>query len=664
MSKLKVFFFLFIIIACTNNNEQSKWKQVDYYLKKINSNDIKETEKVKYIDTLYNNLINSKNDSINRTHLFDVVREYFKIDHNETYLKTTKELLELSIAQKDTSHIAKSLCFIGDYYENSSKIDSAFEYYSKAEKLYKKINDSLNIGRLTLYKAGILYDAGIYTESETETAKALKILIKSNHERLIYEGYNLMAITLEELNNYKTSLKYFNMALNQLDKMELNNYPKNKIVQSKASVYNNIGRVYEKTKNYQAAINLYNKGLQTQNLKKDYPKLYAILLNNLAYSKMKVGNYTNVDNQFSEALKIRDSLQITAGIISSKVSIGEYYLQKKDTLKSLKFFKEGFALAKKIKSSYDVKNTLKLLSENDIKNKDYYGKLYIKISDSLQNIERTTRNKFARIAYETEQLEEHNEILSKKNKYILISSGISILFLSFLFMIYRLKIKNKELLFIQEQQESNEKIYQLMMKQQQLNETAREEERNRIAMELHDGIVNRIFTTRFNLMQLEPEQIEKKEQLVNELINAEAEIRKVSHNLQQNLFFQDNSFQEAIIDLVNKQQNQFNTKFDISIDKYINWSLIASENKIHLYRIIQEALHNVNKYSKAEKCLVFILKTSDKITFRISDNGIGFNPDKIKPGIGLKNMKQRTKSLNGTLKISSDNEGTTIEVIF
>lgn len=664
MSKLNVFFFLFIIIACKNNNEKSKWQQADYYLKKINSDTIKETEKVKYIDTLYNNLINSNNDSINRNLLFDVVREYFKIDHNETYLKTTRELLELSVAKKDTSHTAKSLSFIGDYYENNSKIDSAFEYYSKAEKLYKKISDSVNIGRLTLYKAGILYDAGIYTESEIETAKALKILIKSDHERLIYEGYNLMALNVKELNDNKNSLKYFNMALNQLDKMELNNYPKNKIFQSKASVYNNIGRVYEKTQNYQAAINLYNKGLQTQNLKQDYPKLYAMLLNNLAYSKMKIGNYTNVDNLFSEALKIRDSLQITAGIISSNVSIGEYYLQKKDTLKSLKFFKEGFALAKKIKSSYDLKNTLKLLSENDIQNKDYYSKLYIKISDSLQNIERTTRNKFARIAYETEQVVEHNEILSKKNKYILISSVIGILFLSFLFIVYRLKIKNKELLFIQEQQESNEKIYQLMMKQQQLNETVRNDERNRIAMELHDGIINRIFTTRFNLMQLQPEQVEKKEQLVNELVNAEAEIRKVSHDLQQNLFFKDNSFQEAITHLVETQQNEFHTEFGLSIDKYIDWSLIKSESKIHIYRIIQEALHNVNKYSKAEKCFVFILKTGDKITIRISDNGIGFNPDKIKLGIGLKNMKQRTKSLNGTFKINSDNEETTIEVIF
>lgn len=296
--------------------------------------------------------------------------------------------------------------------------------------------------------------------------------------------------------------------------------------------------------------------------------------------------------------------------------------------------------------------------------KTYYSEAYIKLIDSLQTVERTTRNKFARIAYETDQLEVNNEVLTKKYKNIIIGSVIGFLFLSTFLIVYRLKIKNKELLFMQEQQKSNEKIYQLIINQKQQSEFARNEERNRIAMELHDGIVNRIFTSRFNLMQLQSEQPEKKEQLINEMANTEIEIRKVSHELQQNLSFQDNSFQEAIIRLVESQQNEFQTKFDISIDKYINWSLVTSENKIHIYRIIQEALNNVNKYSKATNCNVFIFKTGDKITFRISDNGVGFNPDKKKPGIGLKNMNQRIKSLNGVLKITSDKSGTLIEVIF
>jgi signal transduction histidine kinase len=84
-----------------------------------------------------------------------------------------------------------------------------------------------------------------------------------------------------------------------------------------------------------------------------------------------------------------------------------------------------------------------------------------------------------------------------------------------------------------------------------------------------------------------------------------------------------------------------------------------------MYRIVQEAIQNINKYSKAEKCFVILLKTSDKITIRIWDNGIGFNAEKVKYGIGLKNIKERTKALNGELKITSKIEkGTTIEIIF
>ena len=183
-------------------------------------------------------------------------------------------------------------------------------------------------------------------------------------------------------------------------------------------------------------------------------------------------------------------------------------------------------------------------------------------------------------------------------------------------------------------------------------------------MELHDGIVNSIFTTRFNLMQLESNREDQKALLVKELENTENEIRKVSHELTQNLLFEDQNLPEIVTNLVESQQNKFNTKFDITIDKYIDWSTIPSASKIHIYRIIQEALHNINKYSKAKKCFIILLKTGDKIIIRIWDNGIGFLKEKIKPGIGLKNINERTKAMNGDLIIISKiGEGTTIEIV-
>jgi signal transduction histidine kinase len=135
--------------------------------------------------------------------------------------------------------------------------------------------------------------------------------------------------------------------------------------------------------------------------------------------------------------------------------------------------------------------------------------------------------------------------------------------------------------------------------------------------------------------------------------------------LTQNLLFEDETLPEILAHLIEGQQNEFDTKFDLSVDKYIDWSAISSDAKIHVYRIIQEALQNTNKYSKAKRCCVFLLKTGDKTTIRIWDNGIGFNPGKVKRGIGLKNIKERAKSLNGALKItSSPDKGTTIEIVF
>ncbi len=657
---------LILMTACQKKtNTILDKKEVSILLKNPNFSKLKDSDKEKKLDEIYKEVLKQENDSVNRNLFFKVADKYYDLNNYDKYKKITEKVLEMALMEKDTNQIAKSLYYLGDYYDQKSKLDSAFSYYSQSEKLYKRLKDSLNIGKLTLHKAGILFDAGNFNESEIEAITALRIFPKANSTRLIYECYNVTGISLKELNNYKKSLDYFDLALKQLDQLKNENYPIEKIVNSRIACYNNIGIVYEKMKKYQEAMGFYNKGLQIKNIKQNYPKSYAVLLDNLAYSKMKSGNYKGVDKQLFESLRIRDSLGIELGVVSSKINIGEYYLIKKDTAKGLAYLKEGYVVSKKLKSSSHTIDALKLLMENDSKNKTYYTNQYLKINDSVQQVERTTRNKFARIAYETDQVEEKNVNLSKTITDIVIGSGIIIFLLGGFFVIYRLKSRNKELLFIKEQQEANEKIYQLMLRQQSETEQARNEERNRIAMELHDGIVNSVFTTRFNLIQLESDDTDKKQQLVKELEKAENEIRRVSHDLQQNLLFEDKTLPEILANLIEVQQNEFNTKFDLSVDKYIDWSLVSSDSKIHVYRIIQEALQNSNKYSKAQRCCVFIMKTGNKITIRIWDNGIGFNPEKVKQGIGLKNIKERTKALNGALKITSTSEkGTTIEIIF
>ncbi|HEY6142015.1 MAG TPA: sensor histidine kinase [Flavobacterium sp.] len=651
-----------LVISCHKKEDTIEYKnKVITVFKNLDS--FSDRNKERTLDSLGQYILSHNNDSINRNLIFKVANNYYLINKYDKYFELINKVYLLSIEKKDTIHIAQSLYSFGDYYRETSRLDSAFTYYNKAEKLYIIKKDTLMMGTTSFVKGVVLFSTGNFAESETETVKASQLLSATNNNDLVFNCYNMLALSLKGLNDYKKSLYYFDLAIKQLDKQE--NYSEELTTYYRTVCFNNIGRVYEKMENYPKAIYFYNKGLQTKDIKKDLPKQYAMLLDNLAYSKMKAGNFNRVLENLNESSKVSDSLDVKQTIASNKINYGEYFFFKKDTLKALTYTKEGLALARKIKDNELTLWSLKLLSDNDTKNRKYYTDLYIKVSDSMQNVERITRNKFARIAYETDQVEEKNEILSKRNTYIIIGSAIILFLLGGFFAIYRLKARNKELLFIKEQQEANEKIYQLMLLQQSETEQARNEERNRIAMELHDGIVNSIFTTRFNLTQLEPGAIDKKEQLVKELERAENEIRRVSHDLKQNLLFEDQTVQEMITNLVTSQKNENQTKFDVSIDKYIDWSSVLSNAKMQIYRIIQEALQNSNKYSKAENCCVFLLKTGDKITVRIWDNGIGFNPEKLKPGIGLKNIKERTKALNGDLKITSAiGKGTIVEIVF
>lgn len=652
-----------LLISCKKSKDSAEYKsEVVTVLKNLETSESDDSSKEITLDTLSQFLLEHNNDSINRNLILKVANNYYNITRYEKYYKLTNKLYRLSVKKKDTIHMARTLYYLGDYYCYKSLYDSAFSYYTKSEKLYKIKKDTLMLGTISFLKGSVFFHTGNFAESETETVKAMRLLSKTQTTNLNFNCYNLIALSLKGLNDYKKSLDYFNLALKQLNK---ENYSEYEITVYRATTFNNIGRVYEKMGNYAEAVHFYNKGLQIEGIKKQSPGQYTMLLDNLAYSKMKSGDFKEVLDILNESSKFSDSLDAKQTIASNKINYGQYFLSKKDTLKALAYTKEGLTLARKIKNNDLTFQSLKLLSDNDTKNRKYYTDLYIKVSDSMQNVERITRNKFARIAYETDQVEEKNEILSKRNTYIIIASVIVLFLLGGFFAIYRLKARNKELLFIKEQQEANEKIYQLMLLRQSETEQARNEERNRIAMELHDGIVNSIFTTRFNLTQLEPGATDKKEQLVKELERAENEIRRVSHDLKQNLLFEDKTVPEMITNLVLSQQNENQTKFDISIDKYIDWSAVSSNNKMQIYRIIQEALQNSNKYSKAENCCVFLLKTGDKITVRIWDNGIGFNPEKSKPGIGLKNIKERTKVLNGDLKITSAiGKGTTIEIVF
>jgi signal transduction histidine kinase len=282
----------------------------------------------------------------------------------------------------------------------------------------------------------------------------------------------------------------------------------------------------------------------------------------------------------------------------------------------------------------------------------------------LQNNERAVRNKFARIEFETDEIiSQKNTIEAEKNKIsvqrwvILGFSLIGILVLALLYLTKMQHAKNKELKYEKQQQIANEEIYQLMLDQQSNIDEGRKKEKKRISQELHDGVMSRLTSTRLNLFVLskktDPETIQKCLMHIADIQNIEKEIRSISHDLAQDKFIGKDSFKIIIESLFDSQKSISTTAFDLKIDKSINWELVESATKMHIYRICQEAIQNIHKYANAKKCKVTFENSDNQLQIKIKDDGVGFDSEKSASGIGIKNMNSRIESINGKINIES-----------
>jgi signal transduction histidine kinase len=148
---------------------------------------------------------------------------------------------------------------------------------------------------------------------------------------------------------------------------------------------------------------------------------------------------------------------------------------------------------------------------------------------------------------------------------------------------------------------------------------------------------------------------------VNEIQNIEKEVRAIAHELSNDVFSEKSNFKTILTELLIDQQNLYSPDCVYSIDKEVQWDTFDVEIKMHIYRILQEALNNCNKYANAKTINVSIVKQEKIVTLQIRDDGDGFNVSKAKKGIGIKNMLQRSTAVNGELNIESEiGKGTTL----
>lgn len=620
--------------------------------------------KIKYLDSLVIVSRKISNDSILTSFLFDLSSEYYYNNESKKSLDVCKRILDISTVTNDTLSIAKAYSYIGDSYEISQK-DSAYYFYQKSEKLYRILNNKGYVGKMLFKKAYILFYEGNYIESEVQVSRSLFYLKNSNDKEMLFTAYSLLALNFEKLEEYKDALKYQIKAKSLLKDIEGNNSNLEKKYLCSIVSSINISNIYEKTFKYDKAIQELEFVLNSK-LKQKWLLGYVSALGNLGYSKMKQGKIKGADKYFKEALLIAREKDFKNSILYQLKNLGEFYSIVRDTIKSTYYLKQSCQLAEKLKMGEETKSTLKLLSKIDFRNAAIYDKRYIALNDSLSKVQRISRNKYARIEYETSVVEDENKLLSTKNTFILLISIVLIIILLSVIIYRYIKNQKREIEFRKAQQKAEEEIFELLKEYQLKLSIAKELEQNRISKELHDSVMNRLYGARMQLGILNDSDLkevkEKRLIYVDLLQEIEQEIRTISHDLHSDIIDNQFDYMSLLSNLILMQNEIGTTIFSIEVDGKIDWDIFDSLVKITIFRIVQESILNVTKHAKAKFCYVSVSLDKNNLILNIKDDGVGFDLNISKQGIGLKNIQERAKTIKADIEIISIlNEGTSIK---
>ncbi|WP_299713116.1 ATP-binding protein [uncultured Tenacibaculum sp.] len=606
------------------------------------------------------NFDEKKYDSIREAIIQSGRQAYFKKNLSELK-RITNKVNSMYLANKDSILLAKYYHFKALQNKLTYRNDSAFYFYNESKNISKIEKDSLQVGRRLLSIANLQRDAKDYLGSEISSIEALQYLEPIKSYKYLESVYNNLGIVSRNLKDFKSSKLNFNKAL------EVNKKNKDKDENRKKLTFlyitNGIGLSFQQQKEHNKAINYFLQGLSySKNLKEENPLQYALLLESLTFSQYQLskkdfilehlGTKDIIVKRYEEVLSIRKNNNDLRSISTTHLNIANYYKDNKNRAKAKFHAKEALLSAKQTHNNERWLEALKLLSDLSMgEQSKQFLEEYIKLNDSLFTEERKLKNQFAKIRYETGKKEEENISLKAENERRIIAFekqrqqkiiGWLVATLSLLILLSSVSFfsfRRKKLLF----QAQLQKI------------EVREKERRQIAKSLHDEVAGDLRMLHQKLAQSQLLVEAQKLEMVKD------NVRNLSHQLS-SISFEKVTFIDQIINLVS---DYFEPNFRIRTHhlKKIDWTEVDNPIKRVLYLSIRESIQNCKKYAEATRMDISFKVYKKSVLLTIQDNGIGFDTNTSKKGIGLQNMQERVEELQGKLAISSElHKGTNIEI--
>lgn len=191
--------------------------------------------------------------------------------------------------------------------------------------------------------------------------------------------------------------------------------------------------------------------------------------------------------------------------------------------------------------------------------------------------------------------------------------------------------------------------------------TGQEKERKRMAIEIHDGVGQKLTALKFECEAILPANDEQKRDILNiqhTIYETIKEVRRISSNILPSAL-SEFGLGPAIREIVQTMSRSYDTK--IVFNDRLNLKGRLNRNiEVSLYRITQEALNNALKHSHANLIQVFLYNTEDCLFLTVKDDGVGFDQDEVahrskemNTGNGLTNMRERAELINAQLSVNS-----------
>lgn len=205
--------------------------------------------------------------------------------------------------------------------------------------------------------------------------------------------------------------------------------------------------------------------------------------------------------------------------------------------------------------------------------------------------------------------------------------------------------------------------YVKLQKERMLNEIAiLENERKRMAYDLHDGLGPMLSAIKLNINSIETNTDEDKaiiQKASNHIDDAIKNMRSISYNLLPVTLERKGLF-EALREFIEYSSAKSNLPIQLFLKHQVE---VPKEKEIHIFRILQEIIHNSIKHAQAKNLYIGFGYEEERIVIFAKDDGIGFDVAKIKEtsgGLGLKSIESRADILNCLVLIeSSQGKGTT-----